>query len=504
MTTKRKPEKGNRKLVPLNVAVTTPAEDSAVIVLDTRFVGQANARKVALEIVARATNPLRDMTRPIACVLLVGKSRTGKTRLAELVAEIVGGELLKINCGNYKEQHHASRFIGSPSGYYGWDDPNEAKKPGKSTAAKLNNANIVAHRGKKIPVTVALFDEVDELHRSLDNTLLSIMDKGQLDLGNNEVADFRNTILFMTTNLGMKQAEAKKAKRPMGFYQEDTSEQPLTEAEIKEAVDAALKERYEPQWLNRLDETIIFGSLTEDQIRGILDVEIDRFMKERIDMLPRGKYFAIEVEDSAREFILGKSLANKGDVSNLRRSIQTYLSDPLGKALNAGNIPACAVVVVQHLDGDALTFFIAEGEKVAGGTGDDDAAGDSRAKGRHAAVAAEDETDDRREGQAIQRRINRATQSAKTGAAVLAFDIILKAKSQDQLTKQATQLMHDVREVNSMEVVSVSTQMRAPWAMVLIVEGTQAQMDQLVAVYGRDPQDSPDIAVRKHQGELAK
>lgn len=501
MNTKRRPPKGiERKLVPINVTGTTAAEDNAAIVLDTRFVGQHEARRVALEIVARATNPLRDRTRPIACVLLVGKSRTGKTRLAELVAEIVGAELLKINCSNYKERHHASRFIGSPTGYYGWDDPSEAKKPGKSTAAKLNNANIIAHRGSKIPVTVALLDEVDELHRSLDNLILSIMDKGELDMGNNEVADFRNVILFMTTNLGMKQAEQKKRKQ-MGFTVRDTRDEPVTVEEIREAVNEALRERYEPQWLNRLDDTIIFGSLSEDQIRGILDVELDRFVVERIDRLPRGKYFGIEVEASAKEFILGKALANKGDVSNLRRAIQVHLSDPLGKALKTGAIPGCSMVIVQHVEGDALSFFIAEGEKVAGGAGDDADVADPR--GQNRGLAAEVEDEDRAEGQAIQRRINRAAAGARTGN-LIAFDVILRAKSQAQLSKQGAQLLHDLTEVYEMEAVSSSMQMRAPWAMVIIVEGTQEQIDQLMAVYARDPKDRPDIAVRKHQGEIAK
>lgn len=500
----RKPDKGKeRKLIPISVTGTTPAEDNAAIVLDTRFVGQHEARRVALEIVARATNPLRDKTRPIACVLLVGKSRTGKTRLAELVAEIVGAELLKINCSNYKERHHASRFIGSPTGYYGWDDPAEAKKPGKSTAAKLNNANIIAHRGTKIPVTVALLDEVDELHRSLDNLILSIMDKGELDMGNNEVADFRNVILFMTTNLGMKQAEQKKRKQ-IGFTAQDKRDEPVTVAEIKESVDEALKERYEPQWLNRLDDTIIFGSLTEDQIRSILDVELDRFVVERIDKLPKGKYFGIEVEASAKEFILGKALANSGDVSNLRRAIQMHLSDPLGKALKTGAIPGCAKVIVQHVEGDALSFFIAEGEKVAGGTGDDADAADPRGQNRGLAAEVEDdESEDRVEGQAIQRRINRAAQGAQTGNLVV-FDVILHAKTKASLTTQSGQFVHDATEVYDMELVSVSTQFRAPWAAVFIVECTNEQMDQLKAVYGRDPKDSPNITIRPHQGEIAK
>ncbi len=507
MTTKRikKPDKGlERKLVPISVTGTTPAEDNAAIVLDTRFVGQKEARRVALEIVARATNPLRDMTRPIACVLLVGKSRTGKTRLAELVAEIVGAELLKINCSNYKERHHASRFIGSPTGYYGWDDPAEAKKPGKSTAAKLNNANIIAHRGTKIPVTVALLDEVDELHRSLDNLILSIMDKGELDMGNNEVADFRNVILFMTTNLGMKQAEQKK-RHKIGFHAgADKRDEPVTVDEIKDSVDEALKERYEPQWLNRLDDTIIFGSLTEDQIRSILDVELDRFVVERIDKLPKGKYFGIELEASAKEFILGKALANSGDVSNLRRAIQMHLSDPLGKALKTGAIPGCAKVIVQHVEGDALSFFIAEGEKVAGGTGDDADAADPRGANRGLAAEVEDEDEDRVEGQAIQRRINRAAQGAQTNGNLIAFDVILRAKSQASLTKQSGQFVHDATEVYGMELVSVSTQFRAPWAAVFIVECTNEQMTELKAVYGRDPADSPNVEIRQHKGEIAK
>jgi hypothetical protein len=431
----------------------------------TVVVGQIAAREAALAAVARAENPLRDRSRPVAVIYELGPSRTGKTLIAEQVAEMVGGKLLKINGGSYKQAHQVAQLIGSPPGYYGWrkpaDDEDGTKRPkpaGRNKNAKLDQTNIDAHRGTKVPVTVILIDEANLMHSDFDDPLMSITDKGELDMGNNEVADFKNCIIFLTSNLGMAEV-MRKSRRGMGFNARP--EAAPSHDEIEKTIKEALQERYRPEWLNRVDAFVIFEQHDTAGLYSIVDTELNQVRARMAKDLPRGLMFTLDVEDSAKKFLLASTLADKGNLAELKRSLQKFLIDPLGNVLKQALVGNGDVVVVQHVEGaKELSFFLAEGEKHVDDCDD---------------IEVAHETPDTQAGLATQRNIA-AAKRVKTVPYV--FDITLREVGERRMISQGTELMRELREIYGITVQRHSWAHVRPWVCIIQVSATDAQIEE--------------------------
>jgi ATP-dependent Clp protease ATP-binding subunit ClpA len=259
MTTKTIKNK-ERKLRALDATTRGAADKQNESIIRVNVVGQDDGVQAALDVVARANNPLRDMTRPVGILYLLGPSRTGKTLIARMIAKLLHDDpeaLLKINGGNYKEKHEVARLIGAPPGYLGHKPGDEEEKPGKVSAndkhAKLTQKNLDASRkGSKSKISVVLIDEANLMHGSFDDVLMSVMDDGQLDMGNNDVTDFRYTIIILTSNLGMDEVARKANKTKIGFI--GGGEQTVvTDDDIATTVKEAVMERYRPVLLNRIE-----------------------------------------------------------------------------------------------------------------------------------------------------------------------------------------------------------------------------------------------------------
>lgn len=474
MSNKTKTQSKNRTLVPINVT-RSGKDDPNERILRTTIVGQDDAVGVAKHILSRIDNPLRDPDRPIAVVYLLGPSRTGKTLTAETLAEMVHGDkkcMVKITGGSYKQRHEVSRLIGAPHGYVGFkDDGGEGGRGAKQAPAsktdkhaKLTRKNLVASRGtSKREVTFIYVDEANLMHPDSDDIWMSINDKGELDMGNNEVVDFRDCVIIYASNIGMDEV-ARRSRKGIGFNANiDKPEAPKDE-EVKSVCMSAMKERYRPEWLNRVDDIIVFKQHNVDQLNAIVNVELEKFYARMDKQLPRGLMFKLEVEDSAKKFLLKTTLEDGNNISNLKRMIQKHLSDPLGVMLKEGELGNGDVVVVQHIEGaNELAFFFDEDDEFVSG-------GDS--------VQVINESEDTASGLATQRRVARA-RASKTEPKE--FTVSLTARTQKAMIQEAADLMHDLREVYDITVIRHSYACVKPWMFIATVMATQEAMDAFSA-----------------------
>jgi ATP-dependent Clp protease ATP-binding subunit ClpA len=462
--------KTERKLRKLDATTRGAADRQNESIIRMNVVGQDGGVQAALDAVARSRNPLRDMNRPVSIIYLLGPSRTGKTLIARMIAKLLHGNeeaLTKINGGNYKEKHQVAQLIGAPPGYLGHKPGDDEEGNGKAPAgkkdkhAKLTQRNLDASRmGSDCPVSVVLIDEANLMHGSFDDVLMSICDDGQLDMGNNDVTDFRQTIIILTSNLGMDEVARKASKRGIGFINGGQLAV-VTDADVEKTVKDALRDRYRPEWLNRIDNFIIFKKHGQSQLESIVDMELEKFVQRMEKQLPRGTMFHIDVETSAKKFLLDSSLADGGNIANLKRELQKHIIDGLGNLLQQKAIGSGETVIVAHEAGQSvLSFYVDEDAKPYLSAAD-------RISVRH-------ESDENQDGLAMQRRLERAV---RPDVVKREFDIILTGRTEQSMIRSASGLMKEVRDIYGMTVVRHSYASRKPWTFVLTVEAAPAQID---------------------------
>lgn len=458
-----------RKLRKLDATTRGASDRQNESIIRMNVVGQDDGVQAALDAVARSRNPLRDVNRPVAVLYLLGPSRTGKTLIARMIAKLLHGNeeaLIKVNGGNYKEKHQVAQLIGAPPGYLGHKPGDEEEKPGKPVSkkdkhAKLTQKNLDASRmGSDCPISVALLDEANLMHASFDDVMMSICDDGQLDMGNNDVTDFRNTIIILTSNIGMDEVARKASKRIMGF-RNGGEFAVVTEQDVAKTIKDALKDRYRPEWLNRIDNFIVFKNHGQSQLDSIVDMELEKFVQRMEKQLPRGTMFHIDVDSNAKKFLLETSLADGGNIANLKRELQKHVIDGLGNLLQTNAIGFGETVIITHEAGEkALSFYVDEEAKPYLSAAD-------RVSVRH-------EPEDGDDGLAMQRRVERET---RTNVAKREFEIFLSARTEQSMIRSASGLMREVRDIYGMTVVRHSYASRKPWTFVLTVEATPGQIE---------------------------
>ena len=331
--------------------------------MDTQMVGQEPAKAAMLRALERADNPLRDPTRPISIIYLLGDSRNGKGLLVECASFILHQHKErhhKVNGGSYKASHEASRLVGSAPGLIGFHE--ESKEKNTGTPGKLSNASLQASRGdSKCPVVILFIDEADLLHYSLDDVMMSIFDKGQLDMGNNQVTDFRNVIIVLAGNLGLSEA----LKRSPGFGTNHGATK--THAELSEAALEAYEKRYSLPWRNRVDDVVVMEPFTSDQIDSIVQMELDKFKARMSSTLKRDQMFELSFDNLGRRFIFESAMKSEGKVAEIKRLTQRLIIDRLGPQIDrlAGNL-----VIATHKPGARdLTFILMRKPNDSGSSG---------------------------------------------------------------------------------------------------------------------------------------
>ncbi len=323
------------------VSNLTEAEASKLLrceeALHERVIGQEEAVSSVSRAIRRSRSPLKDPRRPGGSFIFLGPSGVGKTELAKSLAEFLFGSedaLISYDMSEFMEKHAVSKLVGAPPGYVGYDEGGELTK-------------AVRRR----PYSVVLFDEIEKAHPDVFNILLQILDEGRLTDGQGRTVDFSNTVIIMTSNIG---AHDIAHTSTMGFSASGDSG--LTDKEIKSRVTTELKKAFRPEFLNRVDEIVVFTSLKPEQIRGIVDLMI---MDLRDRLIAQG--MSIELTPEARELIAKEGTDPVYGARPLRRAIQTLIEDPLSEELLGGSWKTGDIVLVGVADGK-LTFEHTAGE----------------------------------------------------------------------------------------------------------------------------------------------
>ena len=328
------------------VSNLTEAEASKLLraedALHQRVIGQDEAISGVARAIRRSRSPLKDPRRPGGSFIFLGPSGVGKTELAKSLAEFLFGTqdaLISFDMSEFMEKHEVSKLVGAPPGYVGYDEGGELTK-------------AVRRR----PYSVVLFDEIEKAHPDVFNVLLQILDEGRLTDGQGRHVDFSNTVIIMTSNIGAREIAQTS---PMGFTSQGDGG--LSDKEIRSRVEGELKRLFRPEFLNRVDEIVVFKSLTGKELRQIVDLMV-------MDLRRRlaAQRMSIELTDAARDFLVKNGTDKIYGARPLRRAIQTYIEDPLAEEMLQGKYAAGDIICVDaqpdEQGEDKLVFAKREGE----------------------------------------------------------------------------------------------------------------------------------------------
>ena len=308
--------------------------------LHTRLVGQDPAVRAVSKAIRRARAGLKDPRRPTGSFIFLGPSGVGKTELARTLANFLFGDedhLVQIDMSEYMEKHSVSRLVGSPPGYVGHDEGGQLTE-------------IVRRK----PYSVILFDEIEKAHPDVFNILLQILEDGRLTDSQGRTVDFRNAILIMTSNIG---AEMITKDTPLGFGQ--TTTQGMTYDDMKGRITGELKRVFKPEFLNRVDEVIVFHKLERGEIGAIVDLMIAR-LQTQLDV----SGIRVQLTDAGREVLVEKGFDPMLGARPLRRAIQRYIEDKLSDAMLESAFPEGTIVLVDGQNED--TVLTVNGDVVGG------------------------------------------------------------------------------------------------------------------------------------------
>jgi len=275
--------------------------------LHKRVIGQEDSIKAVSQAIRRTRAGLKDPKRPSGSFIFLGPSGVGKTELAKTLAEFLFGDeqaLIQLDMSEYMEKHTVSRLVGSPPGYVGYEEG------GQLTEAV-----------RRKPFSVVLFDEIEKAHPDVFNTLLQILEEGRLTDSQGRSVDFRNTVLIMTSNLGTQ--ELRKAN--IGFA---TADEAVTYEKMKEKVHDALKAHFRPEFLNRIDDTIVFHELSQAEVTSIVDLMIKRLVGQL-----ESQGIGLELREPTKAFLARKGYDPTLGARPLRRAIQRLVEDPLSERI---------------------------------------------------------------------------------------------------------------------------------------------------------------------------
>lgn len=302
-------------------------------VLHERVIGQDEAITALSKAIRRSRSGLKDPKRPVGSFIFLGPSGVGKTELSKALAEFLFNSedaLISFDMSEYMEKHSVSRLVGSPPGYVGYDEGGQLTK-------------AVRQR----PYSVVLFDEIEKAHPDVFNILLQILEEGRLTDSQGRVVDFRNTVIIMTSNVGAREITTSA---PLGFASGDKGG--LDDKEIKSRVMSEVKKLFRPEFLNRIDEIIVFKSLTEEEIIEIVDLMIDELRQRLIE-----QNMTINLTKEASKYIAKEGTDLSFGARPLRRAIQRLVEDPLSEQILEGKWTSGSVIDVDlDEEGEHLTF----------------------------------------------------------------------------------------------------------------------------------------------------
>ncbi len=300
--------------------------------LHERIVGQHEAIAAISDAIRRARSGLKDPRRPIGSFIFIGPSGVGKTELAKALAEFLFDDedaLVRVDMSEYREQHTVSRLFGAPPGYVGYEEG------GQLTEAV-----------RRRPYRVILFDEIEKAHPEVWNSLLQILDDGRLTDGQGRTVDFRNTVIIMTSNLG---TEFVKRAGSLGFLQGEASGE---ERRAQEKIEKALKATFRPEFLNRIDEIIMFSPLSKDEMRQIVDLQMNEVAERLAE-----RDLTVRLTEAARDYLAEIGYDPDFGARPLKRALQKHVEGPLAIRLLSGEFaPGDIIEVDVAEEGEGVVF----------------------------------------------------------------------------------------------------------------------------------------------------
>ena len=294
---------------------------------------------------------LSPVGRPIGNFLFLGPTGSGKTRIVEATAESLlqnSRAVIKIDCAEFQHSHEIAKLIGSPPGYLGH----------RETHALLSQEALNQHHTEKIKLSFVLFDEIEKASDALWNLLLGILDKATLTLGDNRKVDFSAAMVFLTSNLGAAEMSSLVSPR-LGFHAplpDDAASNAKLSSRISGAGIAAARRKFTPEFINRLDKIVVFKSLGNEELRRIVDIELE-MVQQRVQTAAASKPFVVNVTDNAREFLLVEGTDLRYGARHLKRAIERLLVQPLSNLMASGQIHHDDCIHVSHEDGSSVLTF---------------------------------------------------------------------------------------------------------------------------------------------------
>lgn len=306
-------------------------------VLHERVIGQSEAVTAIAKAIRRGRVGLKDPKRPVGSFIFLGPTGVGKTELCKALAEAMFGDenaMLRLDMSEYMEKHTVSKLIGSPPGYVGFEEGGQ-----------------LTEKVRRKPYSVVLFDEIEKAHPDVFNMLLQILEDGRLTDSQGRTVDFKNTIIIMTSNVGARLITEKQSS--LGFNSENENAEESEKKDIKELVTGELRKVFRPEFLNRVDDIIVFNKLNKDEIKQIA-VKMLKTLENRLDKMN----IKISFTDNAVSKIADKGFDENYGARPLRRAIQNEIEDPLSEQMLEGKVKNGAVVTCDFADGQ-FTFTTA-------------------------------------------------------------------------------------------------------------------------------------------------
>ena len=298
--------------------------------------GQEEAVQAVSRAVRRGRIGLKDPKRPIGSFLFLGPTGVGKTELSKALAEAVFGsekDMIRVDMSEYMEKQSVSKMIGSPPGYVGYEEGGQ-----------------LSEKVRQKPYSVLLFDEIEKAHPDVFNMLLQVLEDGHITDAHGRKVDFKNTIIIMTSNAGANRIISPKQ---LGFGQKVSEEE--NHKKMKEGVMEEVKHIFKPEFINRVDEMIVFHALNQENIRSITDILVDNFIKRVREQM----HMELHIKDEVVDFVSKKGFDKDYGARPIRRAIQTEIEDVLAEAVLAGEVAIgneAEVALVR--DGDRKKVFV--------------------------------------------------------------------------------------------------------------------------------------------------
>jgi ATP-dependent Clp protease ATP-binding subunit ClpB len=306
-------------------------------VLHQKVIGQDDAVRLVSNSIRRARAGLQDPSRPIGSFMFLGPTGVGKTQLARTLAEFLfetEKAMVRVDMSEYMEKHSVARLIGAPPGYVGFEE-----------------GGYLTEHVRRRPYSVILFDEIEKAHPDVFNLFLQILDEGRLTDGQGRTVDFRNTVVLMTSNLGGKLIEEAALEALAKEAESSTIWQDQYER-IQEAVRQELRNHFRPEFLNRIDDIVIFRNLTRNQIRDIVEVQLEG-LRQRLSE----KNMSLVLSDKVKEVLAEKGYDPVFGARPLKRAVQKYLQDPLSLKILNGDFGEGDRIKVESDNGPGSFIF---------------------------------------------------------------------------------------------------------------------------------------------------